>query len=49
VLGYDIARQGRELRRELGYMPEDDTVLPGLQCVEAVAMMAELGGFRRFK
>jgi len=44
VLGHDVRREARTIRRLVGYMPEDDCFLSGLKGVEAVAFAGELGG-----
>ena len=47
VLGFDIARQGREIRQGLGYMPEQDCHIPGMSAVSFVAYAGELAGLPR--
>lgn len=44
VLGLDCREQFRAVRQVVGYMPEDDCILPGLRGVEAVAYTGELSG-----
>lgn len=44
VLGLDCRTQFRAVRQRVGYMPEDDCILPGLRGVEAVAYAGELSG-----
>lgn len=44
VLGLDCRTQFRSVRQAVGYMPEDDCILPGLRGVEAVAYTGELSG-----
>ncbi|MGL5095591.1 MAG: ABC transporter ATP-binding protein [Planctomycetia bacterium] len=44
VLGVDLGGGSSRLRREVGYMPENDALLPGLYGVEQVALAAELCG-----
>lgn len=44
VLGLDVARQGLELRRRVGYMPEDECLPPDLGAFDLVARMAKLSG-----
>jgi ABC-2 type transport system ATP-binding protein len=44
VLGHDSRREFRRVRQLVGYMPEDDCILPGLKGVEAVAYTGELAG-----
>jgi ABC-2 type transport system ATP-binding protein len=47
VLGYDIAREQATLRRYVGYMPEDDCLIPGLDAVSFTAYFGELAGMPR--
>jgi ABC-2 type transport system ATP-binding protein len=47
VLGYDIAREQATLRRYVGYMPEDDCFIPGLDAVSFTAYFGELAGMPR--
>jgi len=44
VLGLDARRASRKIREQVGYMPEDDCILPGLRGVESVAYAGELAG-----
>lgn len=44
LLGFDIARQARDIRANVGYMPEDDCFLFGLSGVESVQFSAQLSG-----
>lgn len=44
VLGLDCRSEFRAVRQRVGYMPEDDCILPGLRGVEAVAYTGELSG-----
>lgn len=44
VLGFDIARNGREIRTNVGYMPEDDCYIAGMSGVEVVRFSACLSG-----
>jgi ABC-2 type transport system ATP-binding protein len=44
VLGLDIQHDARELRRLIGYMPENDSFVAGMTAVRFVRMMAELSG-----
>jgi ABC-2 type transport system ATP-binding protein len=44
VLGLDCREEYRAVRQRVGYMPEDDCILPGLRGVEAVAYTGELSG-----
>ena len=47
VLGRDIVREGRALRRDLGYMPERDSFIAGISGVRFVTLMNELSGLPR--
>jgi len=44
VLDYEIGRDSRAIRAQVGYMPEDDCYLPGLSGVEMVRFAARLSG-----
>ncbi len=44
VFDFDLRRQTAEIRRLVGYMPEQDCHLPGMSGVEYVAYVAELSG-----
>ncbi len=44
VLGYDLLRQGREIRSRVGFMPEDDCYVSGLSGIEMVQFTARLSG-----
>lgn len=44
VLGCDIAKEGRQIRDMVGYMPEDDCYIPGMSGVEVVQFAASLSG-----
>jgi ABC-2 type transport system ATP-binding protein len=44
VLGLDVARLGLELRRLLGYMPEEDCLPPDLSGLDLVVRMGRLSG-----
>ena len=44
VLGLDVRTHGREVRRHIGYMPEDDCHIPQLSAVEYVAFCGQLEG-----
>jgi ABC-2 type transport system ATP-binding protein len=47
VLGQDLAGAGSLLRRALGYMPEADSLVPGLHGAAYVALAGELCGMPR--
>ncbi len=47
VLGRTIGKDGTELRRQIGYMPEADALVPGLRGAEYVALAGELYGMPR--
>ena len=44
VLGYDLHRQARQIRSNVGYMVEDDSYIPGMSGVETVRFAARLSG-----
>ncbi|MGE0433400.1 MAG: ABC transporter ATP-binding protein [Planctomycetota bacterium] len=44
ILGHDVRRAKHRVRESVGYMPEDDCLIPGLKGVETVSYAAELGG-----
>lgn len=44
VLGHDIRRDAFAVRRLVGYMPEDDCLIPGLDAVSFTAFFGELSG-----
>jgi len=44
VFGKDIRSAGREIRRWIGYMPENDAFIAGMSGVRFVRLMAELSG-----
>ena len=45
--GLDVVRESREVRRAIGYMPENDAFVAGISGVRYVAMFAELSGLPR--
>ncbi len=47
VLGLDVARAPLEIRARVGYMPENDAHIPGMNAVGFVAYCAELSGLPR--
>jgi ABC-2 type transport system ATP-binding protein len=47
VLDNDLASAGVALRRAIGYMPEADALVPGMQGAEYVALAGELYGMSR--
>lgn len=44
VLGRDIVREPLAVRRLVGYMPENDVIVPGLNATQTVRLAAELCG-----
>jgi ABC-2 type transport system ATP-binding protein len=44
IFGHDVVREGREVRRQTGYMPERDAFIAGMTGVRFVRLMAELSG-----
>ena len=47
VLGLDVAQSPLEIRARIGYMPENDGHIPGMNAVSFVAYCAELSGLPR--
>jgi len=47
VLGLDVARAPLEIRSRVGYMPESDAHIPGMNAVSFVAYCGELAGLPR--
>lgn len=47
VLGYDIKSQQSLIRRHVGYMPEDDCLIPGMDAVAFTSYLGELSGMPR--
>jgi ABC-2 type transport system ATP-binding protein len=46
VLGMDIRRQQLDIRRAVGFAPEDECLFPGMEGIEFVAYAGELVGMR---
>ncbi len=44
VLGFDVVRQGIEVRQHVGYMPEHDALPPDMVAADFVAHMAQMSG-----
>ncbi|MBM4062742.1 MAG: ABC transporter ATP-binding protein [Planctomycetes bacterium] len=44
VLGLDVRTQSRAIRELVGFMPEDDCTIAGLQGVQSVALAGQLAG-----
>src|SRR5204862_6692991 len=47
VLGLDVAASPLEIRARVGYMPESDAHIPGMNAVSFVAYCGELAGLPR--
>ena len=47
VLGLDVAERPLEIRSRIGYMPESDAHIPGMNAVSFVAYCGELAGLPR--
>src|SRR5262245_601967 len=47
VLGLDVAESPLEIRARVGYMPESDGHIPGMNAVSFVAYCGELAGLPR--
>lgn len=47
VLGFDITRDRKDVRRKIGYMPESDCLMPGMDAVTLTAYLGELSGMHR--
>jgi ABC-2 type transport system ATP-binding protein len=47
VLGLDVARAPLDIRARIGYVPESDAHIPGMNAVSFVAYCGELGGLPR--
>ena len=46
VLGLDVAKAPLEIRARIGYMPESDAHIPGMNAVSFVAYCGQLAGRR---
>src|SRR5215212_3127756 len=47
VLGLDVKHSALKIRARIGYMPESDAHIPGMNAVSFVAYCAELSGLPR--
>jgi ABC-2 type transport system ATP-binding protein len=47
VAGHDPALEPLKVRQRVGYMPENDVYIPGLNALELVAFCGQLSGMRR--
>ena len=47
VLGHDVARGALDIRARVGYVPENDAHIPGMNAVSFVAYCGELSGLPR--
>src|SRR3954468_15200306 len=47
VLGLDVAESPLDIRARVGYMPENDSHIPGMNAVSFVAYCGELAGLPR--
>lgn len=47
ILGHDVAQEKKAIRQIIGYMPEDDCLIPGLTGVGMVQYAGELCGMSR--
>ncbi len=47
ILGYDIKTQQTMIRRYVGYMPEDDCLIPGMDAVSFTSYLGMLSGMPR--
>lgn len=47
VLGHDVCRGGVELRGRVGFMPERNSLIPGMHGIKYVALAGELSGMPR--
>lgn len=49
LMEFQLGRQNRQIREQVGYMPEDDCYLSGLSGVESVQLSAQLSRFPRLE
>ena len=47
LVGMDVVTQGADVKRSVGYMPENDAFIAGMSAVRYVALFAELSGLPR--
>jgi ABC-2 type transport system ATP-binding protein len=47
VLGFDITTSQKAVRERIGYMPETDCLMPGMDAVSLTAFLGELSGMPR--
>lgn len=47
LLGYDIQKDNIEMKKKIGYMPEIDCLIPGMDAVALTAYLGELSGMPR--
>jgi ABC-2 type transport system ATP-binding protein len=47
VLGFDISGSRKAVRERIGYMPENDCLMPGMDGVTLIAYLGELSGMQR--
>ncbi|NHJ46419.1 MAG: ABC transporter ATP-binding protein [Asgard group archaeon] len=44
ILGYDIKKEAQQIRERVGYLPEHFTIIPGLNAVKQVTLLAKTSG-----
>ena len=47
LLGYDISHDNIEMKKKIGYMPETDCLIPGMDAVALTSYLGELSGMPR--
>jgi ABC-2 type transport system ATP-binding protein len=47
LLGYDLAVERRRIRANIGYMPESDCLIPGMDAVTLTSYLGQLNGMPR--